>query len=185
MSNFSGKMHLRLISNDNGSPRERLELGSSKVNNCQLSFAFSEEFRFIFIREADILRDASFMDLLAAVRPCYLFDIRLAPRLDFVASNRSLAFRAFGHYGINYVDIIGTLGVDSHLAGSSMPEFWCGLVGEKLKATCDSIRNSIFIFDNDEVLKRSQYVLPAYVKSSFSDASVEIVNNLNQGLIAM
>ena len=185
MSNAHKKTHLRLVPNVDDILILKPNIVSDSVRETQLSFSFSDVFRFIFIREADILKGADFLELLVTVRPCYLFDVRLAPRLDFVASNRLMAFKAFRENCVDYVDIIGTLGLDSHLSGCSMPEFWLGLVGEKMASFQGSTRNAVFIFDNDEVLNRSKNMLPSYIKSSFSDSIVEIISDFEKTLIAM
>lgn len=188
MSDKYKKSHLRLIS---AVPEitQAAETIKSEVpeHNPQSSFNFRMEWNFVFVREADILKNVSFVTLLENFKPGFLFDVRLAPRLDFFASNRITAFRTFNEFEVDYVDILGASGIDTHRNGNSMPEVWIKFLESKFRNVDAINKNSIFIFDNDDVLNRSRYVLPSFLSGlkEFSNTNIEVLSGAPENLIAM
>jgi hypothetical protein len=183
MATHRDSPHLRLIA-DNRRPTEGVTDSISKSSQSQLSFEFSQFFRCAFVREADILKNGAFLLTLEKMRPDFLFDIRLAPRLDFVAANRLLAFQEFRNLNVEYIDVVGACGVNE-LNETPMPECWVSIVDEKLNFSRNATTSIIFVFDNDAVFRRSLNVLPSWIKSRNQGACVDVISDVDTERIAM
>lgn len=147
------KNHLRLISNQTDLKKSV----STFAGIEQLSLPFEESTDFMLVKESDILRNGEFSLLLDTIKPHWLFDIRITPRFDFLA-NRATAFRRFSDMNLEYVDIFGSIGVNSYDTKESTPEIWGDIITSKLATEKVSIKPCIFLFDNEMILKRSERV---------------------------
>jgi hypothetical protein len=161
--------HLRLISNRTDAQKS-IPLNA---NIEQLSFPFEELTDVLFVKESDILRNGEFSLLLDTIKPRWLFDIRITPRLDFLA-NRASAFRKFNEMNLEYVDILGSVGVSSYSSNESAPEIWGTIVISALNKPSVPMKPCIFIFDNEMILKRSERVLNSLFKSTSKLSSLRI-----------
>lgn len=52
----------------------------------------------------------SFRDIVAALMPQIVFDLRVSPRFDFVGMNRKEAFSFFDERRVRYFDVVGNIG---------------------------------------------------------------------------
>ncbi|MFZ6710136.1 hypothetical protein [Undibacterium sp. TC9W] len=157
MHTLSTRDHLRLVSD---SSRKNQTVKPVNGQSEQLTFSFSETSEMTFVREIDILRTNEFSFIIENIKPRWLFDVRITPRLDFVASSRAKAFKLFEQCQIDYVDIMGAIGVETYNKEESFPEYWGTLVTSILKEAEIARGPYVFIFDNETILRRSQYVLP-------------------------
>ncbi len=168
--------HLQLIANT-----QEVECrGFDKPNlNEQLTLGLFESPELLLVRESDILENGAFSKLIVSVKPRWLFDIRITPRLDFFAPNRSLAFKHFVEMNLGYIDVFGALGADSYCTEESRPESWGHFVAAVLSESTIKCGPYLFIFDNDEVLKRSKNILPSVLQREtyLTDLKVSIFRN--------
>jgi len=173
MKNSSVGRHLRLVTNLTQTALNDTQAVGDFVVTGESSSSDGGDFLLYFASENNVLKNQEYEGFLKSCRPSYLFDVREAPRLDFLASSRALAFRKFADWGINYVDILG-LASDAEGNECSMPEFWVDLIREKVN--CVDLPNILlaFIFDDDDVLRRSCHVLPAALKKFSNRASVRV-----------
>jgi hypothetical protein len=173
MTNLFAKKHLRLVSHStkddvrseavlNNSPCEKFH--SSNEANFSLSL--------YFLREVNILRSYSFSEYMSECDARALFDVRIAPRLDFIAPNRGQAFRRLSDLAIDYVDIVGA--IDSGMIGD-IPEDWCGLIGRSIDDLHEKNHNSLFfIFDNEQILRSAKRIIPSSICQRYSNFNFKI-----------
>ena len=147
--------------------------------NEQLALNLSEGPELLLIRESDILESSAFSNLIESIKPRWLFDVRITPRLDFLAPNRSLAFKHFFEMNLAYIDIFGALGAQSYRTEESRPESWGHFVAAILSESAIKCGPYMFIFDNDEVLKRSRNILPSVLQREtyLKDLRISIFRN--------
>lgn len=155
------KNHLRLISNQTDLKKSV----STFADLEQLPLPFEESTDFVLVKESDISRNGEFSLLLDTIKPNWLFDIRITPRFDFLV-NRASAFRRFSDMNLEYVDIFGSIGVNSYDTKESTPEIWGDIITSKLAMESVSIKPCIFLFDNEMILKRSERVFPNLLRSN-------------------
>lgn len=181
MSNPVRKNHLRLVSS-----RDAGEENSSYGLSGEV-FSPDEAISLWMVSESIILRNDGFLPFLQASNIRCLFDVRIAPRLDFIAPNRALAFKKLSELNISYIDVIGAMGADSGLGVGAKPEAWAGLVSSKIRAPELLGTGAVFVFDNDEILKRAQYVLPSAIATfdGYRNLRVEDFPGSSSELIAM
>lgn len=169
MTNFVSKGHLRLIDCNEGgtsTSKKNEELG---VVGSQLSLELKQEVVFYFFREVDILRGIDFIGLLERHRPAYIFDVRTAPRLDFVAPSRSLAFKAFVNLNVNYIDVSGVFRNEN----DSDREVWAKFVDGKFLSS-KIFKDAFFIFDNESTLIESQRILPEFINRNINSFKISV-----------
>lgn len=180
------KRHLTLISggaeNFSKGTREKKDHVSE-----QLSLFDDYTNSIVFSLEKNILRGQEFIKVVDKYNPKVFFDLRIAPRLDFVASSRVNAFKVFRDLDISYFDIFGSVGVNSYDVIHAAPEFWGGVIVECLLSVRSKNLNCIFLFDNADILNRSQFVVPSILKNAFVDHEFifDKVENSDDSLIAM
>lgn len=154
---------------------EDRDIHSSETGE-QLALNFFAAPELLFVKESDILEKGVFANLLESVRPRWLFDIRITPRLDFLAPNRSLAFRHFSDMKLGYIDIFGVLGTRSYRAKEARPESWGQFVAAVLNEAATKYGPYIFIFDNEEIMKLSENSVPCVLQreADLTDLKVSI-----------
>lgn len=186
MKNSSVGRHLRLVTNLMQPTLNDTPAVVNSVVTGECNSSDGGDFLLYFASENNVLKNQEFEGFLKSCRPSYLFDVREAPRLDFLASSRALAFRKFADWGINYVDILG-LASDAGGNERSMPECWVDLIREKVDCIDLPKVSLAFIFDDEDVLRRSCHVLPAALNKSSNLASVrvDIFDGKSVELIAM
>lgn len=188
MKYFINRNHLRLVSEVSNSERpSKTELSLTEKNNVKPSFCFNEKADLIFVREADILRNDDFLKLLENFNTRWIFDIRTTPRFDFLAPNRSIAFNIFTSMNINYIDIVGSLGADTHCSRDSKPEEWSKFVISRLNESEVFYGVCLFIFDDEDILRRAERVVPSEIKNSMNilNLKTKIFQRSDESLIAM
>lgn len=187
MRNSPAGRHLRLVTNQMQSALNETQPVADHVVTRKCNSSDDGNFSLFFATENNVLKNQEFEGFLRSYQPMYLFDVREAPRLDFLAPSRSLAFRKFADWGINYVDILGALAGDAEGVGSSMPEYWVELIREKIDCIDASKVSLAFIFDDEDVLRRSCHVLPAALNKCGNPDSVrvDVFDGKSVELIAM
>jgi hypothetical protein len=184
MSHIARK-HLRLVTLENRP--DDVSLSSEKsAFQMETYVGVDQALPIYFVRESDVLHTTDFSEFLFGRNATLLFDVRVAPRLDFIASSRSLAFRKFASIGLEYFDLNGALSEYSDLFIPAMPEAWLDIVCSKLQAVDGPNKSIFFIFDDDRVLRRTQQVLPGVMrKAGQRDVRIEEFSGIDRDLIAM
>jgi len=177
MINPFRKSHLRLVSSA-GSNKEEIDRSFNESDGRLTLWMVSE---------SAVLRNESFLLFLASEKIKYLFDLRIAPRLDFIAPTRVLAFKRLAELNVSYVDVTGALDVGFELQFGLMPEEWAKSVGKRICNMVDSETSCAFIFDNDDVLRRSRNVLPNVIGNMCRDrkVSIQLFSEMSSDLIAL
>lgn len=67
----------------------------------------------VLMAESEVTHTNGFLEFLSSFRPKIILDLRLSPRLDFAGGSRRRAFRAFEELSVQYIDVLGRLGVSS------------------------------------------------------------------------
>jgi hypothetical protein len=170
MANVNEKRHLRLV---NHFSSVEVKVDTSAEKSGATSNTGSEKVALFLLREVDLLRTSSFAGFLCEKEARLIFDCRVAPRLDFIAPSRMLAFRKFSEIGVDYIDIVGAMGLGDGSAGASKPEEWVDLVFDKINAVAHRSFGAVFIFDNDSVLSRAYNVLPTALGNLFRNSGLK------------
>jgi hypothetical protein len=181
MLNPARKGHLRLVSSAEADKDDF-------INSSSRSFCGpAESVPVWMISENTILRNERFLSFLEESRTQSLLDVRIAPRMDFIASNRVRAFKLLSDLGIDYVDVSGVLSSAGDFGFGLMPENWIGLLSEKISSLSSTLNAVTIIFDNDDIMRRSQFVLRAALTASEGErrARIEILSELPSELIAL
>lgn len=187
MSDHSfSKKHLRLV-DPAIAPPNHTKTSHDNSGAKQLSLFEVGEPNLIFSMEQSILRANEFNALVGKYNPKVFFDLRIAPRLDFVAPSRVVAFKIFSELKLSYVDVFGALGVNSYNAMQASPEMWSELVGESLLSLRSRNMTSMFVFDDIDILNRANFILPSFLKRTFVDDDfiVKKVDSSEVSLLAM
>lgn len=180
MVNPARKSHLRLVFStkvDNGVSASLHENGGIGPDDSIPVWMVSESV---------VLRDDRFISFLEESRTRCLFDVRIAPRMDFIAPSRVRAFKRLADLGVDYVDVFGVLNMEDNFGVGIMPEKWTELLRDKLSAL-DALSGMTIIFDNEDIMRRAQYVLPAAIAAHQGSkrVRVEILSELPSELIAL
>lgn len=178
------KSHLRLVScqlsaiEKNAFATEQDSSASGREKN-------EGEVSLLLLSEADVLQSDYFVPYLRETNACCLFDVRVAPRLDFIAPSRLQAFRKFAELGVDYVDVIGRIApIDGN---DVMPEAWVDLVCDKIQLTEKAATTIVFIFDNSDMLCRARNVLSSTIDRFCAPTRlhIEAFPELSSELLAM
>ena len=171
MTSPFNRKHLRLVSNSLFSNCDNAPCQNSSFDHKVESPDFEKTILY-FVREVDVLRNSDFVSLLVENNTCCFFDVRVAPRLDFMASNRVAAFRKFDELMIDYVDIVGDLGIANDWTTNFNAKAWLDIVMQKISSIDTRAKSLFFVFDSAEVLRRADSVLPSLLDKEFHSSSL-------------
>lgn len=161
---------------------------TNEDQKCADFFLDDNVLSLFLISEEDALQSDRFLPYLRDVGAKYLFDVRTAPRLDFISPSRLVAFQKMCDIGVDYVDLIGALeakGEDSINAAS--PELWAGIVRVKIQALAEDVSSVAFIFDDVSILRRAEHILPSTILGGCNSKKlrVQALPEMSRELIAM
>jgi len=134
------------------------ESGHAAVLTTQLVFHFEGLSVIYFVFVSDFLRSDDFLNFCNATIPDVIFDMRVAPRLDFVRSTRGLAFELFDNLGIEYRDVLGRVGLTSYDVPTSEFEKIVANV-DLLREVHDTERPMLALFDDANFSRRCSTAL--------------------------
>lgn len=118
-------------------------------NNGQLLLPFEAPVKLFMLSEREITSMDNFYHFLLGSSAIALFDMRPAPRLDFIASTRKKAFRVLEEVGINYMDMLGRTGYSpSDGRHAEYVELLKEIVLHGTKS-CKLGETCVMVFDND------------------------------------
>lgn len=98
--------HLKLVVTNN-SHADHVMSHQTVSEGIQLRLPFEDESAVILVHEMELSSPEAFDIFIERYRPKWLLDIRVAPRMDFVAPTRTLALRTLSALNVNYVDVLG------------------------------------------------------------------------------
>jgi len=153
--------HLRLVVT-NSERRAGNQMPASSVDDQQLSFPYPEITAVIFVYLKDIGRE-EFADILGALRPRWVIDVRTVPRLDLIAASRPAAFALFEKAKATYVDLFGRLGIRTYRTAESNPAFWGRAVFDLL-SNSERMGPYLFLFDDEQLMESAFEILPNLIK---------------------
>jgi hypothetical protein len=151
--------HLRLVSTrdaasgpDKASSDAR---GGVRRHAEQLALPYLDPFTIVFANVQSI-DQATFANIMASLRPKWIIDARVTPRMDILAGTRSNAFKIFGSYGVEYVDLFGQLGLGTYRSADVNPNLWIDTVGEMIATSRKPMGPYLALFDNDNLMSASK-----------------------------
>lgn len=112
----------------------------------QLSLPYPDPFT-VLIAHVENLKPENFLRIVGTLRPRWIIDARIAPRMDVVAGSRSYAFSLFHSHQIEYVDLFGKLGLSTSRSVEINPALWVEKVGHLIKSSRHPVGPFLVLFD--------------------------------------
>lgn len=137
----------------------------------QLSFPYAEA-RSVLLMDTNGINHAEFVRIIESMRPKWIVDVRAVPRLDTLAGSREYAFSIFHRMSIEYVDLLGRLGIISYKTSETNPAFWGPVAVQILKA---SVGPYVFLFDYPPLMSVASESLPSLLRPAIgAEAQVSV-----------
>ncbi|WP_321788092.1 hypothetical protein [Paraburkholderia sp. J94] len=165
------RKHLTLVVTEDADERAQSSVGQG----VQLTLPFNDGSAIVLTREADLRAPGAFEDFLVRYRPKWLLDVRIAPRMDFIAPSRAMALRHLSMSNIGYVDVLGH--VDDPLQ-------WLPFVEQLLESPECVEGPYAIVFDSEQRLRDARQRLPSLFHQSESSEIVSI-STFGRNLIAL
>lgn len=139
----------------------------------------------VLMPESEVSNTGDFLRFLNAFRPKIILDLRLSPRLDFVGGSRTRAFHAFEEFAVQYIDVLGRLGVSSrddfrYLKHDEKPKLmqWISL------DTHDN-RPIVCLYDDATVIDHCEEIFRDDIQSYKRSRPETYVSQFRAGLLAL
>lgn len=130
------------------SAEKSAHIDKSSLKMKQLSLPFQKVHSLLMLMSKDFGSSDDFLRFSAATLPMLILDMRVAPRLDFIGSNRSHSFNVLKSLGIEYKDMLGRLDISSYEdSGEKYDSLWVSLI-ETLDAVQVSAHPVLLFFDD-------------------------------------
>lgn len=113
----------------------------------QLCLPFEDRHIVILLNSTELAATDSFAAFAQQIKPRWLLDVRVAPRMDFIASSRPAALNNLASLGVTYIDILGR----THQASGPLQ-----LVAEILHTTQGSEGPYVILFDDELKLRETK-----------------------------
>lgn len=168
--NMLSRKHLRLVVTDD---LECAELTPDE--GIQLSLPFDDGKAVVLMHEADLRAPEAFEALLGCHQPKWLLDVRVAPRMDFIAPTRAMALRHLSMRNVTYVDVLGHV---------SDPSAWLPFVEALLQSSAVGEGPYAIVFDDEHRLREARSCLPSLHYQTDSSETVT-VSTYGRNLIAL
>ncbi|MGF6540555.1 hypothetical protein OKW32_003841 [Paraburkholderia youngii] len=140
----------------------------------------------VLMRESEMSAGgASFIRFAKDFKPGFFLDLRIAPRLDFLAGSRLQAFRLFHELDIEYVDVLGRLGIDSKEDFSSLDEAQSAELASWIESNFNDERPLVCFFDDAEVLFRCRDAFSRIIDGYIFGRPDTRVSEYKAGLLAL
>ena len=122
---------------------------SVEKNDGQLLLPFEVNIKLFMVSEREIMSADDFYHFIIGSNTIILFDMRPAPRLDFIASTRKKAFQMLEGAGIAYMDMLGRTGYSpSNDRRAEYIELLKEIVSVSTKR-CKHDETCVMVFDDD------------------------------------
>lgn len=166
--------HLKLVVTDTP-PDDCLMNHQSNGQGVQLRLPFEDEKAVVLIHESDLYSPEAFDIFVERYQPKWLLDIRVAPRMDFVAPTRALALRTLSALNVNYVDVLGSVNNTSN---------WLQFIEDLLQSQNRIEGLYAIIFDDQSTLQDAGLLLPSLLNQRVTAESISI-STFHRDLIAL
>lgn len=137
----------------------------------------------VLMNESDVSKTGEFLRFLDSYRPKLILDLRISPRLDFVAGSRVRTFRAFGEFSVQYIDVLGRLGVYSREDFLSLKNNSSGMLDSLVHSDENDDRPMVCLFDDTEVFKRCRKIFKDDIQTYVQERSSPSVSWFRSGLL--
>ncbi|WP_225032063.1 hypothetical protein [Paraburkholderia sp. XV] len=164
------RKHLKLVVTDDPECAELVP-----EDSVQLTLPFDDGKAVILMHEADLRAPEAFEVFLGRYQPRWLLDVRVAPRMDFIAPGRALALRHLSMRNVTYVDVLG------HVSDTSA---WLPFVEALLQGSGGAEGPYAIIFDEECRLREARSCLPSMLYQMDSSDTVS-VSTYGRNLIAL
>lgn len=166
--------HLKLVITNNAENEDRIS-HQAGWQGVQLQLPFEHDGAVVLVYETDLSSPAAFDVFVARYQPKWLLDIRVAPRMDFVAPTRALALRTLSALNVNYVDVLGRVNGTTE---------WLQFI-EDLLRNQDRVEGVYaIVFDDQCTLRDARLHLPSLL-NGLRDAENVSVSTFQRDLIAL
>ncbi len=139
---------------------------------------------FILINESDVSKNGEFVRFINMYRPKLILDLRISPRLDFVAGSRQKTFQMFDRYSIQYVDVFGRLGVYSREEFFSLKNTDSDFLPSSVIDDEGGFGPIVFLFDDKNILNRCQVFFRRDIKMYMQEKSRPNVSRFRCGFLS-
>ena len=140
----------------------------------------------VLVRESEMSAGgASFVRFAKVFRPECVLDLRIAPRLDFIGGSRAHAFRLFRELDIEYVDVLGRLGIASKDDFSSIDEGKSTGLARWIESQFSGERPLVCVFDDSEVLSKCRSTFSTAISSFIFGRPNTSIAQYKAGLLAL
>lgn len=153
--------------------------------DAQIPLPFSAPRDVIFVLASSFRGTDTFCRFVTAVGAFAIFDLRIAPRLDFIQPTRAQAFSFFERSRIDYKDMFGRFGLSSYLEQDpAYDPLWQSVASEIDSATSDS-GPAMALCDDASFLVRSSDALSSVFAVERIDEIIITHRNENSELLRM
>jgi hypothetical protein len=166
--------HLKLVVTDS-THDDHLANHQTIGHGAQLRLPFEDERAVVLVYETDMCSPEAFETFFERYRPKWLLDIRVAPRMDFVAPTRALALRTLSALNVNYVDVLGRVNDTSK---------WFQFVEDLLQRQDRVEGLYAIVFDDQCTLRDARLRLPSLLNRLTTAESIS-VSTFHRDLIAL
>ena len=131
----------------------------SSTEAWQISLPFNAP-PMVFVIHSEVLAlNVDFKGFIEAVEPAAIFDMRKAPRLDFISSNRINSFALLDSMFVKYCDVLGRTEFSSSRASEAEFSAFIGDVCSRVKSIGAENQIMIMLFDDSDFYSRCERVL--------------------------
>ncbi|KVP02348.1 hypothetical protein WJ83_11395 [Burkholderia ubonensis] len=168
------RKHLRLVAGTSRGITE-CKQHTAEQRGEQLRLPFESEDYVVLMHDAEIPSSDAFIMFIEHYQPKWLVDVRIAPRMDFIAPSRALALKSLSTLRVNYVDVLGRVQNASE---------WLTFVESLLRSANGAEGPYAFIFDDRSALREARVQLPSMLRELDSARNV-CVSTFTKDLIAL
>lgn len=138
----------------------------------------------VLIDESDVSETGVFLQFLRSFRPKAVLDLRISPRLDFVAGSRARTFRTFDDLSVEYVDVLGRLDVYSRNDFLALKTHKTNILATLIDTDENNNRPVVCLFDDTEILARCRKLFKHDILSYFQSQPSTNVSWYRSGLLS-
>lgn len=132
---------------------------SSLSEAWQISLPFNAP-PMVFVIHSEVLAlNVDFKGFIEAIEPAAIFDMRKAPRLDFISSNRINSFALLDSMHVKYFDVLGRTGFSSSRASEIELSAFIGDVCSRAESIGFDNHPVIMLFDDSDFYRRCERAL--------------------------
>jgi len=169
-----GRKHLKLVAGASRGPAEA-DRHPVEQGGEQLRLPFESDGFVILMHDTELPSSDAFITFVENYQPKWLLDVRVAPRMDFIAPTRALALKSLSSLQVNYVDVLGRVQNQNE---------WLSFIESLLRSGNGGQGPHVFIFDDRSMLDEARAQLPSMLRTLDSARTVSM-STLTDDLIAL